>query len=86
MKSPDGTFFTQTLSFAANAIDILNTELIDGTVLDEDANCPNELSFKTYDALSGSILMQFDMSDFKNNSQCTNAIDEEYLGKHHKHT
>jgi hypothetical protein len=26
------------------------------------------------------------MSDFKNNSQCTNAIDEEYLGKHHKHT
>jgi len=78
--SPDGITFTQTISFAANVIDILNTETIEGTVWDEADNCPNSYSYKTYDSTSGVAAMQFPMDKFRATSACFNAIDEGFLG------
>ena len=51
-----------------------------GTVADEEAECPLEKSVKAYDRGTGVLSMQFDMSDYYNNTECAHALNPTSLG------
>ena len=76
----DGSQTLHTISFDADALNIMWTDIIIGTIANVDSDCKLSTSTTLYDRAVGIMNIQFDMSMLASEESCRSVIDPHTLG------